>query len=51
MEFRYKQLALGIARPIIPIAIRNPRTQALVRYYALVDSGADMCVLPASLPR
>ena len=28
--------------PIIPITIRNPRTDQSVRHFALVDSGADL---------
>jgi predicted aspartyl protease len=49
MKFPYKLLASGIARPIIPIRVRNPRTQQAVRFLALVDSGADMTLLPGEL--
>lgn len=49
MNFPYKRLGEGISRPVIPIVIRNTRTGASVRYFALVDSGADMCILPGEL--
>lgn len=49
MEFPYRRLAEGLSRPIIPITIRNPQTDASLRYFALVDSSADMCVLPGEI--
>jgi hypothetical protein len=44
MKFQYKKLASGVSRPIIPITVRNRGTGASVRYFVLVDSGADNCM-------
>jgi hypothetical protein len=49
MKFAYKRFANGIERPIIPITVRNPATQQSVRYLALVDSGADVCIFAAEI--
>jgi predicted aspartyl protease len=49
MKFSYKQFASGIDRPIIPIIVRNPKTQQSVRYQALVDSGADQCIFSGEI--
>jgi len=38
---------LSISRPAIPIQLINGQNR--VRCYALIDSGADYCVFPASL--
>ena len=50
-RFEYKRLLLTdgaiIARPVIPILIRNPYTNQAIEYEALIDSGADRCVFPA----
>jgi predicted aspartyl protease len=37
-----------IARPYVPVKISNPATLKSVDIYALVDTGADECALPAS---
>lgn len=37
-----------IARPYIPITIINPENQKEINVYALIDTGADECALPAS---
>ena len=37
-----------IARPYLPITIINPENQKEINVYALVDTGADECALPAS---
>ncbi len=37
-----------IARPYLPIKIINPENQSEINVYALVDTGADECALPAS---
>lgn len=42
MKFGYKKIGPGKERPIIPIEVRNPKTSRSIKYYALVDSGADM---------
>jgi len=44
MKFGYKKLSSGVERPIIPITVRNPLTKQSIRYLALVDSGADLCL-------
>lgn len=53
MQFEYKRYLLPndetIARPVIPILIRNPRTNQAIEYEALVDSGADRCVFPSEI--
>lgn len=53
MEFEYKRYLLSngemIARPVIPILIRNPRNNEAIEYEALVDSGADRCVFPSEI--
>ena len=47
MKFSYKKLAAGILRPIIPLEIRHGGNS--IRYEALVDSGADMNIIPGEL--
>lgn len=37
-----------IARPYIPITLLNPANQKEINVFALVDTGADECALPAS---
>ena len=37
-----------LARPYLPVAIKNPATDQRVSVYALIDTGADECALPAS---
>ncbi len=37
-----------IARPYLPITIINPENQKEINVYALIDTGADECALPAS---
>jgi hypothetical protein len=49
MKFVYKRFASGIERPIIPISVRNPVTEQSVRYLALVDSGADLCIFAGEI--
>jgi clan AA aspartic protease len=36
------------ARPYLPVTVINPDTQRQVKVYALIDTGADECALPAS---
>lgn len=47
MKFPYKKLASGISRPIIPIEVIH--AEKSIRYYALIDSGADMNVFHAEI--
>jgi hypothetical protein len=49
MKFAYKRFASGVERPIIPVIVRNPATGQSARYFALVDSGADVCVFAAEI--
>lgn len=37
-----------LARPYLPVTIINPENQKEINVYALVDTGADECALPAS---
>ncbi len=37
-----------ISRPYLPVEIINPDTGRAMKVYALVDTGADECALPAS---
>lgn len=54
MRFNYTR-SLGqkgaILRPIIPIALRNPRAPntPAIGYLGLVDSGSDRCIFPAQI--
>ncbi len=47
MKFRYKKIAPGILRPVIPIELFYEGKH--VRYEALIDSGADIALMPAEL--
>jgi hypothetical protein len=49
MKFAYKRFSNGVQRPIIPITIRNPRTDQSVRHFALVDSGADLSIFSGEI--
>jgi clan AA aspartic protease len=37
-----------IARPYLPITVKNPDTDRQIKVYALIDTGADECAFPAS---
>ena len=37
-----------IARPYLPITIINPENQKEINVFALIDTGADECALPAT---
>jgi len=37
-----------IPRPFLPVTILNPETNKAIRVYALIDTGADECAIPAS---
>jgi hypothetical protein len=37
-----------IPRPFLPVTIVNPETHKEIRVYALIDTGADECAIPAS---
>ncbi len=37
-----------IARPYLPVTIKNPDTDKQIKVYALIDTGADECAFPAS---
>lgn len=47
MKFKYKKLAPGLIRPIIPVTLLYKDKSVI--YEALVDSGADMCMFPAQI--
>lgn len=38
-----------IARPWLPITIKNPHTNKIIKTYGLIDTGADECAIPAQL--
>jgi len=37
----------GIARPILPIVLKNPANGKQLRTFGLIDTGADDCAFPA----
>lgn len=37
-----------LVRPYLPVTIMNPDTSKQIGVYALIDTGADECALPAS---
>ncbi|MCL5422037.1 MAG: retroviral-like aspartic protease family protein [Nitrospirae bacterium] len=37
-----------MARPYLPVTVINPDTDKRVKMFALIDTGADECALPAS---
>jgi predicted aspartyl protease len=48
-EYPFSVLRPGdVARPLLPVVIANPDTGRELRVYALIDTGADECALPAS---
>ena len=49
MKFSYKRIAAHLWRPIIAINVRHPVTRKSIRYFALIDSGADNCILGAEI--
>lgn len=40
-----------VARPYLPITIINPENDKKINVFALIDTGADECALPASFAR
>ena len=48
VKFKYKKIAPGLVRPIIPVDLRYKQNPP-ISYEALVDSGADICVFPAQI--
>ena len=49
MKFPFKKIGASLWRPIIPIRVRHPLTRKSVRYFALVDSGADNCIFATEI--
>ncbi len=50
LERPFSRLAPGDPlRPWLPVTVVNPATQQAVSAYALIDTGADACALPAYL--
>lgn len=56
MKFKYRKLNFyapfskkRILRPVIPISIKIKNSKRKVRYEALIDSGADLNILPIGL--
>ena len=48
MKFRYKKISQKILRPVIPISVSYKNGKS-VKYFALLDSGADKCYLAAEI--
>ncbi len=49
LSFNYKKLPNGILRPLIRIEVSTARNKDGVPCEALVDSGADFCILKADI--
>lgn len=48
-DYPFSVIKLGdLARPYLPVTIINPDTKRQIKVYALIDTGADECALPAS---
>src|SRR3989338_1044652 len=48
VKFKYKKIAPGLVRPIIPIDLSYKHFSP-ISYEALADSGADICVFPSQI--
>ena len=48
MKFRYKKILQKVLRPVIPISVSYKNGKA-VKYFALIDSGADKCYMAAEI--
>ena len=48
MKFAYKQVEQNLLRPVIPISISYKKGTP-VKYFALIDSGADKCYMAAEI--
>ena len=48
MKFRYKKIAQKILRPVIPISVAYKKGKP-VKYFALLDSGADRCYFASEI--
>lgn len=47
MKYRYKKFGPEVLRPVIPVELEH--NGMVLRYEALVDSGADMCIFPGEI--
>jgi hypothetical protein len=47
MKFCYKKLSSGVLRPIVPIGL-SFRSKS-IKYFAVVDSGADICLFHSEI--
>ena len=47
MKFGYKKLDSGVTRPIIPVEVKFK--DKVVRYFALIDSGADINIFHSEI--
>ncbi len=48
MKFHYKKILQKVLRPVIPIAVSYKNGKP-VKYFALIDSGADRCYMAAEI--
>lgn len=49
MKFRYKNVAPGVYRPLIPVQFLPEGDTEPFCFEVLVDSGADICIFPAEI--
>lgn len=47
MKFKYKKYGPNVVRPVIPIELKFKNQS--IRYEALVDSGADICIFDSQI--
>jgi len=48
-NYPFTIIRLGdLARPYLPITVKNPDADRQIKVYALIDTGADECAFPAS---
>lgn len=50
-NFPFLRVKGSVYRPWLPITITNPHTTKSISMFALVDTGADDCVMPAQFAR
>lgn len=50
-RFAYDGIGYDPAAPVVPLRVAAPGSQAAVLVAAIVDSGADCTLIPASIPR
>jgi hypothetical protein len=51
LSYTFKSISNSIARPLIPIALKNPKTADSFLTYGIIDTGADICAIPADFAK